>query len=189
MSRRVARVAASCAFLAAAVACSAGPTDGARPGQASGTPASSTAAAPAPSSTLVLPPPPAGGFDPPVRVTFDGAPTLTVEVARRPDQRARGLMQRTELGEDRGMLFLFPERSRGGFYMLGTLIPLSIAYVDGDRVVSTAEMEPCPGQECPTYAPAAAYTAAVEAPAGFFPRWRVGPGTSMRIDGRTAPPE
>jgi len=141
------------------------------------------------STTLVLPPPPAGGFDPPVRVEIDGAPTLTAEVARRPDQRARGLMQRTSLRAGAGMVFLFPDRGTGGFYMLGTLVPLSIAYVDGDRVVSTAEMTPCPGQQCPTYPPDAPYTMAVEAPAGFFPRHGVGPGTRVRIVGETAPPE
>lgn len=139
--------------------------------------------------SIELPPPPEGGFDPPVRVEFDGAPPLRAEVARRQDQRSRGLMQRTSLGPTEGMVFLFPDRSNGGFYMLGTLIPLSIAYVDGDRVVSTTEMTPCPGADCPTYPPAAPYTMAVEAPAGFFPKWGVRAGTKVRVIGRTAPPE
>ena len=147
------------------------------------------AATPVPSATLVLPPPPAGGFDPAVQVRIEGAPTLIAEVARRPDQRARGLMQRTSLAPDAGMVFLFPERSAGGFYMLGTLIPLSIAYVDGDRVVSTAEMTPCPGQSCPTYPPAGPYTFAVEASAGFFPDHGVSAGSRVTIVGDTAPPE
>lgn len=134
-----------------------------------------------------LPPAPVGGFDPPVIVRFDSAPALRAEVARRPDQRSRGLMQRRTLPDGTGMAFLFPGRSRGGFYMLGTLLPLSIAYVDGDRVVSTAEMEPCPGQTCPTYPPEGAYTMAVEAPAGFFPAHGVKAGTKVRIEGETAP--
>ncbi|HVE62460.1 MAG TPA: DUF192 domain-containing protein [Mycobacteriales bacterium] len=149
----------------------------------------SPSTAPAPSSTLRLPPPPVGGFDPPVRVSVEGAPTLIAEVARRPDQRARGLMQRSELADDAGMVFLFPARGEGGFYMLGTLIPLSIAYVDGDRVVSTAEMRPCPGQICRSYPPSGPYTMAVEAPAGFFSRHGVRPGSVIRIIGETAAPE
>lgn len=165
----------------------AGCSDDGRP--AAGTPAGpSIGTSAGPPAGLRLPPPPAGGFDPPVQVVIEGAPTLTAEVARKPDQRARGLMQRPTLAADAGMVFLFPERGEGAFYMLGTLIGLSIAYVDGDRVVSTAEMTPCPGQSCPTYPPAGPYTFAVEAPAGFFPRWDVDPGDRIRLVGPTSAP-
>jgi uncharacterized membrane protein (UPF0127 family) len=136
-----------------------------------------------------LPATPEGGFDPTVTVTFAGAPPLTAEVARRPDQRARGLMQRTAVPEGTGMAFLFPRRVRVGFWMKGTLVPLSIAYVDGDRVVSTAEMLPCTKDPCPDYAPGGAYTMAVEARAGFFPDHGVGPGTAVTLTGATAAPE
>ena len=136
-----------------------------------------------------LPTTPAEGFDPPVTVTFDGAPPITAEVARKPDQRARGLMQRESLPEGQGMIFLFPRRVTVGFWMKGTLIPLSIAYVDGDRVVSIHEMTPCTADPCPTYPPAGPYTAAVEAPAGFFPNHGVKAGTRMTLTGATTPPE
>ena len=135
-----------------------------------------------------LPSPPPAGFDPPVTVTFEGAPPIRAEVARTPDQRARGLMQRTELPEGTGMIFLFPGRVSVGFWMKGTLIPLSIAYVDGDRVVSTHEMTPCTADPCPDYPPTGPYTAAVEAPGGFFPRHGVRPGTRMTVSGETQPP-
>jgi hypothetical protein len=136
-----------------------------------------------------LPEAPPGGFDPPVTVTFEGAPPIKAEVARRPDQRARGLMQRTELAEGEGMIFLFRGRNDGGFWMKGTLIPLSIAYVDGDRVVSTHEMTPCKREPCPLYPPAGPYTAAVEAPGGFFPKYGVKAGTRMTVTGATRAPE
>jgi len=136
-----------------------------------------------------LPAAPTNGFDPPVTVTFEGAPPIRAEVARRPDQRARGLMQRTSLAEGEGMIFLFPERVTIGFWMKGTLIPLSIAYVDGDRVVSVREMTPCEADPCPDYPPSDEYTAAVEAPAGFFPKYGVRPGTRMTLTGETTPPE
>lgn len=136
-----------------------------------------------------LPPAPKGGFDPAVTVTFEGAPPLRAEVARTREQRARGLMQRRELPDGTGMIFLFKGRTTVGFWMKGTLIPLSIAYVDGDRVVSTAEMSPCTSDPCPDYPAAAPYTVAVEAPSGFFPSHGVGPGTRMTLAGPTAPPE
>lgn len=120
---------------------------------------------------------------PGVTVTFDGAPALAVEVASTPQQRAIGLMHRAEVPAGTGMLFVFPRESTGGFWMKNTLVPLSIAYVNGGQVVSTAEMAPCPAAtaHCPTYRPLAPYTAAVEAPAGFFPAHGVGPGTRMHL--------
>jgi uncharacterized membrane protein (UPF0127 family) len=138
-----------------------------------------------------LPPEPAGGFDPPVTVIFDGAPELRVEVATRPDQWARGLMQRTSVPDGTGMLFLFPAPQSTGFWMFGTLVPLSIAYINDDRVVATAEMVPCTSRSgvCPPYPPGASYTAAVEAPAGFFPKHGVVGGTRLRVIGATLAPK
>jgi uncharacterized membrane protein (UPF0127 family) len=126
----------------------------------------------------------------PVTVIFDGAPPLVVEVARTPEARARGLMYRRSVPAGTGMLFLFPAESNGGFWMRNTLVPLSIAYVNRDRVVSTAEMVPCPpgASQCPTYAAAGPYTAAVEAAAGFFPAHRIGPGTRMTVTGAPEAP-
>ena len=126
-----------------------------------------------------------------VTVAFAGAPPLEVEVASTPQQRERGLMSRRELPAGTGMLFLFPAASTGGFWMKNTLVPLSIAYVDRDRVVSTAEMVPCPpaATHCPTYPAAGPYTVAVEAPAGFFPSHGIGPGATMTVAGVTPAPQ
>lgn len=136
-----------------------------------------------------LPRAPRGGFDPPVTVTFEGAPPLRAEVARREDQRARGLMQRSAVPEGTGMVFLYPRRVSESYWMKGTLVPLSIAYVDGDRVVSTAEMTPCRRDPCPDYPAAGPYTMAVEARAGFFPDHGVRPGTRVSVTGATQPPQ
>jgi len=88
------------------------------------------------------------------------------------------------------MLFVFPGQSTGGFWMKDTLVPLSIAYVNGDRVVSVAEMVPCPPatSACPTYPAAGAYTSAVEAAGGFFTRHGVGPGTRVLVTGTLPAP-
>lgn len=124
-------------------------------------------------------------------MTFDGAPPLLVEIASTAAQRQLGLMHRREVPDGTGMLFVFPGESSGGFWMKNTLVPLSIAYVHGDRVVSTAEMAPCPPAEtsCPTYPAAGAYTTAVEARAGFFPEHGVGPGDRMRTAGLVPAPQ
>jgi uncharacterized membrane protein (UPF0127 family) len=68
---------------------------------------------------------------------------IRAEVARTPEQRAKGLMHRTALGANDGMLFVFEQPAVQCFWMKNTLLPLSIAYLDDHgRIVNIAEMEP-----------------------------------------------
>ncbi len=59
-----------------------------------------------------------------------GEHRIRVEVADDPDERAQGLMFREQLGEDRGMLFVYPDVRARSFWMENTTIPLSIAFID-----------------------------------------------------------
>ncbi|WP_154677151.1 DUF192 domain-containing protein [Parafrankia discariae] len=96
---------------------------------------------------------------------------VTAEVADSDDERRRGLMYRTWLPPDHGMIFDFGGETTSGFYMFRTLLPLSIMFVRDGRVVSVREMTPCSGDDpsaCPVYYPDGAYTHAVEAPAHTF---------------------
>jgi len=68
---------------------------------------------------------------------------ILVEVAKSPEERAKGLMNRKHLGKDEGMLFIFEMEDYHGFWMKNTLIPLSIAFIDKERkIVSVAAMKP-----------------------------------------------
>ncbi len=58
--------------------------------------------------------------------------TFTVEVAETSPQQARGLMFRTELADDRGMLFPFRKPRMASFWMKNTVIPLDIIFVRAD---------------------------------------------------------
>ncbi|MGB0111625.1 MAG: DUF192 domain-containing protein [Ilumatobacteraceae bacterium] len=108
------------------------------------------------------------------------------------DERARGLMGVTDLGDASGMAFRFEQPFRGSFYMFQTPTPLSIAFVgaDGD-VVGVAEMDPCldtPAGDCPRYAPDEDYDLAVEVFAGGLDPLGIGPGsTVVLLDGTEAP--
>lgn len=99
--------------------------------------------------------------------------TVVLEVASKDKQRQRGLMNRTALADDAGMLFTYQtERSANhGFWMYQTLI-LDIAYLDKQGViVSIHTMTPCPssdGRNCPTYPSGERFWNAVEMNAGFF---------------------
>ena len=91
---------------------------------------------------------------------------LRVEIADTPAKRERGLMERTVLAEDAGMLFVFGREVTNAFWMRNTLIPLSIAYIDAQgRIVDIQDMQPL--DETP-HPPAAPYQYALEVNQGFF---------------------
>ena len=116
--------------------------------------------------------------------TGDSEVVVHIEVADTESERARGLMGRTELANDAGMAFVFPENSTSAFWMKDTLIPLSIAFYDEDgRIVRILDMEPCRHDPCPLYDPRAIYRGALEVDKGAFRRWGVEVGDTLRVIG------
>ena len=79
---------------------------------------------------------------------------VEAELAASFAEEQRGLMFRRELPASQGMLFLFDNPGHYGFWMLNTLVPLDIVWLDSERrVVFVSEnTPPCPpGTFCPTY--------------------------------------
>lgn len=112
-----------------------------------------------------------------VRITTDDAThTLSAEIAATPEQRQRGLMFRTSMPEESGMIFVFEGNRTGGFWMYNTFLPLSIAYIAADgTIVTIRDMQPCAGrsqtvcsQEADAYVPSAPYRYALEVNQGYF---------------------
>lgn len=64
-----------------------------------------------------------------------GNKTIQVELALSPEESARGLMERTEMGEDEGMIFLYPKPIRASFWMKNTLLPLDIGFFNSEGVL------------------------------------------------------
>ena len=71
-----------------------------------------------------------------------GQHAFQVEVAATPSQRERGLMGRTQLPANGGMLFVFEHADRHCFWMHNTPLPLSIAFIDASgRIANLADMQ------------------------------------------------
>lgn len=66
---------------------------------------------------------------------YVGPEVVSAELAMNQIQIATGMMFRTEMGENEGMLFVFSGPHRPAFYMKNTKIPLNIAYIDPDGVI------------------------------------------------------
>jgi uncharacterized protein len=65
-----------------------------------------------------------------------------VEVAEDEESLIQGLMFRSELAQDSGMLFIFPYADTFGMWMKNTPVPLSVAFADEHgRVINVEEMQ------------------------------------------------
>lgn len=72
-----------------------------------------------------------------------GMHLIQAEVAQTPEQRSIGLMFRSSMGTNEGMLFAFEEPGQQCFWMKNTLLPLSVAFVaDDGSVVNIENMKP-----------------------------------------------
>lgn len=88
-----------------------------------------------------------------VTATIGSDTVIQIEVAKTPDERARGLMFRESLEENRGMLFVFEEEGHHAFWMKNVGFPLDIIWLDRDlRVVHiSANTPPCSAEPCGIY--------------------------------------
>ena len=108
-----------------------------------------------------------------------GVHAFNVEVVSTPQQRALGLMGRTRLEDNAGMLFVFEQKGTHCFWMKNTLLPLSIAFLaDDGHIVSIDDMQP---QTLDFHCPLAPVRYALEVKQGGFRSRGIRPG--MRILG------
>jgi uncharacterized membrane protein (UPF0127 family) len=94
-------------------------------------------------AALALAAAPASAQEPPVAELRAGIHLIRAEVVSEPATRARGLMHRPSLAPNAGMLFIFDDAAIHCMWMRNTLIPLSVAFLDGrGTIVNIADMQP-----------------------------------------------
>ena len=111
----------------------------------------------------------------PLQVTSQGkVHRFRVELARTDAEQQRGLMFRTAMGADEGMIFPYAPPQQVAFWMRNTVIPLDIVYIGGDgRILNIANAVPYDERPLPS---AGAVSGVLELNAGRTAALGIGPG-------------
>jgi uncharacterized protein len=105
---------------------------------------------------------------------------VTVELARSPEEQARGLMHRVSLNENSGMLFIYDKPRILAFWMKNTLVPLDVGFFDQDRRLTQIEHMDVPEDgNIPVYQSRQIALYALEVPQGWFERHHIYPSTRL----------
>jgi uncharacterized membrane protein (UPF0127 family) len=92
-----------------------------------------------------------------------------------------GMMWRTNMDESDGMLFVFGQPQKVGFWMRNTLLPLSCAYIDPDgTILELHDMKP--RDENPITAGTDQVQFVLEMKQGWFDRHHVTTGVAIATD-------
>ena len=103
------------------------------------------------------------------------------ELALTDQQQRTGMMFRTNMPENEGMLFVFPFPHRAGFWMMNTYVPLSAAYINPEGVIlEIHKLEPLNTNSVDAATDQIQYV--LETPQGWFERHNIAPGTVVRTE-------
>ncbi len=111
------------------------------------------------------------------KVCFESV-CVNVEIVQTPEERERGLQQRESLAPHAGMLFIFTQSGRHGFWMKETLIPLDMLWINERQEVVHIQNNavPCPDGRCEIYSPPRKALYVLEVNAGFAEKYGIKPG-------------
>jgi uncharacterized membrane protein (UPF0127 family) len=110
-----------------------------------------------------------------------GASELSAEMALTPIQQETGMMFRTNLDENSGMIFPLPFPQRASFWMTNCPLPLSAAYIDPQgQIVEIHELHANDATSVVANVPNIYYV--LEVSQGWFDRHHIEPGTTVRTE-------
>lgn len=111
-----------------------------------------------------------------------GGRKYRLEVASTPAEAEFGLMYRTVLPENSGMLFRFDETRPVAFWMKNTRIPLDMLFVQSGKIVSIAhQAQPCRQEPCPVYPSRLPVDMVIELPGGTARKDQIMAGSRIQL--------
>lgn len=104
---------------------------------------------------------------------------IEIETAENEDEWAMGLMYRTTMAENQGMLFIFPNEDFHTFWMQNTVLPLDIIFVNAKKEIIKIHKNTVPFQESPSYDSDKPAMYAVEVNAGYCDKFKIKEGDKI----------
>jgi uncharacterized protein len=112
---------------------------------------------------------------------FLGTNEMLAELALTPEQIRTGMMFRTNMDENSGMIFVFAQPQQVSFWMKNCPLPLSAAYIDSEGVIR--EIHPLESFNTNSVTSASQEIRFVlETPSGWFDRHNVGAGVAVATE-------
>lgn len=105
--------------------------------------------------------------------------TFIVENARTSLQQEKGLMFRTKLADNAGMIFPFPDVRRASFWMKNTVIPLDIIFIRANGTIESIAENAIPYSTDPMSS-GEPVTAVLELRGGLTGELGIGPGDKIK---------
>jgi len=104
--------------------------------------------------------------------------SIDIEFADNQNERAQGLMYRTKLDENQGMLFVFPFEEFQSFWMKNTVLPLDMLFINSELKIVTIHKntEPYSTKGYPSSSPA---IYVLEVNAGFTDKYNIKQGDKV----------
>jgi len=105
---------------------------------------------------------------------------LNIEIVDSCEKRKKGLMGRTDLGKNEGMLFVYDDSAIRHFWMKDTFIPLDIAFMDRDMVIGSVVSTRTVNDTTIIYSSSFPARYVLEVNRGWFEHNGVGRGDTMK---------
>ncbi len=112
---------------------------------------------------------------------------VTVQIAKLPEEKSRGLSGKTKLKEYEGMIFVFPTKTYPSFWMKDMNFPIDIIWISDDVIVHIDQNVPNPTPKqsdasLPLYKPPKPIDYVLEVNAGFTQKYGVKIGDIVEIN-------
>jgi len=122
------------------------------------------------------------GHQYPAKVCFRDGVCVNADIANTKENMTRGLMNRTEMPGDYGMLFVFPDEGDYVFWMKNTLIPLDIIWINSSKhIVHMEYAVPCIKDPCRIYRPDAKSVYVLEVNGRYAMKNNIAEGQKVEI--------
>ena len=114
-----------------------------------------------------------------ITTTDNRSITVNAEIAKTPEERNFGFMERKKIPDGTGMIFIFENDQQLSFWMKNTPHPLSIAYIDSKgRIREIYDMKP---YSLSSIQSTVSVRYALEVPQGWFEKNGITPGATITL--------